>query len=184
MKTKQLLTVLLLFISFASASQKRYGMYTNDVFKVTVIEPGLSYEFGLGKNTTLFLRGGMTATLATDYNDNITGVLFRPFLPASHRTYYNFRKRELIEKNISNNTGNYFAFLLMAATKPINEGKDYHRSQNNNIINAGFVWGMQRNYASRFSLNLNIGLGYRKMGYEEGIMPIGELNIGFWLNRR
>src|SRR5690606_10719167 len=102
----------------------------------------------------------------------------------SFRNYFNFHKRELMEKNIRRNSGNYFALLTMVASKPLNQDKDYDENLNNRMVNVGIVWGMQRNYSSRFSLDLNIGAGYAKMGHSSGISPIGEINLGLWLGKR
>jgi hypothetical protein len=154
------------------------------VAKVTILEPGIAYEFPIGKKSTLFLRSGLTASLATDYYDEITGVLFRVFGSASGRVYYNFEKRNMMEKNTARNSANYFALLFLAATSPLNKGTDYDQELNNSLINTGIVWGMQRNYNSRVSLDLNIGIGYASAGDNSGVSPIGELNIGIWLGKK
>src|SRR5690606_37975213 len=113
-------------------------------------------------------RIGFTPTIATDYNNELTGLLIRPFVSLSFRNYFNFHKRELMEKNIRRNSGNYFALLTMVASKPLNQDKDYDENLNNRMVNVGIVWGMQRNFSSRFSLDLNIGAGYAKMGHSSG----------------
>ena len=69
-------------------------------------------------------------------------------------------------------------------SQPLNKGGDYNSQLNNGLLNTGVVWGFQRNYPSHFSLDLNIGLGYVKAGTVNGISPIGELNIGFWLGKK
>ena len=173
------------FLSLESISQEQESeQKTVSVTKITIIEPGLSHEFPAGRSQTLFIRGGLTATLATDYYDQINGVLFRLFGSTSYRVYYNFEKRKLQEKNIAKNSANYFALLVLVGSQPLNKGGEYDPELNNGLLNTGIVWGFQRNYPSHFSLDLNIGLGYVKAGTVNGISPIGELNIGFWLGKK
>jgi len=166
------------------AQENETEQKTVDVTKITIMEPGIAHEFAIGKSQTFFLRGGLTATLATDYYDEISGVLLRLFGSASYRVYYNFAKRNLQEKNTANNSANYFGLLVLAGTQPLNKGTDYDTRLNNGLLNTGIVWGFQRNYPKHFSLDLNIGLGYVKAGTLDGFSPIGELNIGFWLGRK
>lgn len=161
------------------AEQKTVG-----VTKITIIEPGIAHEFPAGKSQTFFLRGGLTVSLATDYYDEIAGVLFRLFGSASYRVYYNFAKRNLEGKNTANNSANYIAFLVLVGSQPLNKDTDYDLRLNNGILNTGVVWGIQRNYRKHFSLDLNLGLGYVKAGSLDGFSPIGEFNIGFWLGKK
>jgi hypothetical protein len=166
------------------AQQDEDEVRTVSVTKITVLEPGIAYELPVGGKSSLFFRTGLTATLATDYYDEITGVLFRVFGAASGRVYYNFEKRNLQERNIKNNSANYFALLVLVATQPLNKGNDYDTDLNKSILNTGIVWGMQRNYPSRFSLDLNLGLGYVKAGNISSFSPVGEFNIGFRLGKK
>jgi hypothetical protein len=173
-----------LFLTSMAFAQYKDRPVTEGVTKITFLEPGIAHEFPLGTSTTFFLRGGMTASLALDdyYYDDIK-VLFRLFAASSFRAYYNFRKRELLEKNTAKNSANYVALLAILASPPLNKGNDYDPTYNNTLLNTGVVWGMQRNYPSGFSLDLNIGLGYVKSGSDMLISPVGELNIGWWLGK-
>ena len=175
-----------MFFSTLKAFTQEKEQNTTNVSKATIIEPGFAHEFPAGRNQTFFARAGITATF--DNNDPYGGsslgkILFRGFVSGSFRVYYNFEKRKLKEKNTDRNSANYFALLTIVATKPFNKPK-YDMRLDNPILNAGIVWGLQRNFPSRFSLDLNIGLGYGKVGSETGIIPIGEFNIGFWLGEK
>ena len=173
---------LLLLHPFLFAQKENGEKWVVNVTKVTFIEPGLAHEFPLGRSSTFFIRGGMTVSLAADeFNEEIAGVLFRPFAAGSARVYYNFAKREAKEKNIERNSANYIALLGIVAGKPVNQGTDYDPNLNNSMLNAGIVWGMQRNYPSGFSLDLNIGIGYAKIGHTSGLSAVGEFNIGWCL---
>jgi len=169
-------------ITFSQDSEDR--PVTEGVTKITFIEPGIAHEFPLGPSTTFFLRGGMTASLALSYYNEIARILFRPFVSSSFRVYYNFRKRALMEKNTARNSANYVALLALFATSPLNKGNDYDPVYNKTLVNTGFVWGMQRNYPSGFSLDLNIGIGYLRSGSDLLIGGVGELNIGWWLGKK
>jgi hypothetical protein len=185
-----LVLALLLTISAGVVAQNKFQQ-TQKVFKLTFLEPGVGMEFPLGKSTTLLTRVGLTATLAeridiNDFSEHFT-FLFRGFFSASGRYYYNFEKRKLMGKNNERNSANYMALLFLAATKPVNKNNAYaYESRYHNVlINTGFVWGLQRNYPSHFSLDLNIGLGYTQAGHSwRQFSPIGEFNIGFWLGRK
>jgi hypothetical protein len=52
----------------------------------------------------------------------------------------------------------------------------------------GIAWGISRNYKKRFSLDLSIGPGYyytkRTTVSEGGITLVGQISLGFWLNKR
>ena len=184
MKMIFILLVFLFLTNLAFAQGDGDRPVTEGVTKITFIEPGIAHEFPLGTSTTFFLRGGMTASLALDYYDEIAEVLFRGFVSSSFRVYYNFRKRGMLEKNTAKNSANYVAVLGILASSPINKGDDYDPVYNETLFNTGVVWGMQRNYPSGFSLDLNIGLGYVKRGSEFLISPLGELNIGWWLGKK
>ena len=184
MKMIFILLFFLILTNLAFAQYKEQDpQVTEGVTKITFIEPGIAHEFPLGKSTTFFLRGGMTASLALDYYDEISSVLFRLFAASSFRLYYNFKKRGLLEKNTAKNSANYVALLGILASPPLNKGTDYDPDYNETLVNTGVVWGMQRNYPSGFSLDLNIGLGYVKRGSQFLFSPLGELNIGWWLGK-
>lgn len=185
--TTILCMLLLLYCTQANAqyrNKKASEQFTTDVTKITFIEPGIGHEFAVGRNTSFFLRGGMTATPARDYDGEVTGLLYRPFLSTSYRAYYNAAKRMEMEKNTERNSANYIALLFLGYSSPLNPGHDYDHSYNNVMINTGVVWGMQRNYPSGFSLDLNLGLGYQKVGDISGLNLIGEFNIGWCLGKK
>lgn len=157
----------------------------NSVTKITFLEPGLAQEIAIGNSTTIMLRAGLTATLAVDeYDDEITGLLPRIFGSSSLRTYYNFKKRNEQEKNTTNNSANYVGLLALYSTKPLTKRTDYDLDLNNPILNLGIVWGMQRNYPSGFSLDLNIGPGYARAGNViSNFAVVGEFTLGWRLGK-
>jgi len=178
------ITFLLTFIAgnFVFAQNPKEA-FTVNVTKVTFIEPGIAHELPLGRTSSFFMRGGLTATLAENFYGG-NSFLVRPFVSSSLRAYYNSEKRKLKELNIANNSANYFALLLIVATSPINKTEDYDPGHNEALFNSGLVWGMQRNYPSGFSLDLNIGAGYLKGGTSKGFGPVAELNIGWVIGKK
>ena len=65
------------------------------------------------------------------------------------------------------------------------------------LIKFGGLWGLQRNYSNRFSLDFNVGVGYlftkeKEINNLGNIISknisqstlLGHLNLGFWLNKR
>jgi len=164
---------------------KQNEQFTVDVTKVTFIEPGIGHEFALGRNTSVLARVGLTATLASNsYSEEYAGFLTRGLFSGSARAYYNAAKRADMGKNIAHNSANYIAILMMVATEPLNKWSNYDPNLNSSMLNAGVVWGLQRNYPFGLSLDLNIGLGYVKVGYESGITAIGEFTIGWWFGKK
>ena len=95
------------------------------------------------------------------------------------------------------NSMNYLAFVseFMASKAAIAD--DYVNEDSRRLVSKfGIAWGLQRNYAGRFSLDLNLGLGYliskgttinsngRLVKNISMPTAMGQLNLGIWLNRR
>lgn len=103
-----------------------------------------------------------------------------------------------MEKRTEMNSMNYIAFISEVIFSKMGLSDDYFDEENRRpITRLGVGWGLQRNYRQRFSLDLNLGLGYMfgkgttydyyNQAKEKTVsMPtmMGQINIGFWLNRR
>lgn len=174
--------LLLLFPIFVFAQNQQD---VKKVFTLSFLEPGAGVELPFANEATVKLRAAITATPGLNSFENDIKFFPRPFGSISVRYYYNFDKRMSQGKNTNLNSANYVAFLGMYA------GETFRKDQNletfnitPNLINAGFVWGIQRNYRNRFSLDLNVGLGFvgEKSDMTYGV--IGEFTLGFWLNAR
>ncbi len=96
------------------------------------------------------------------------------------------------------NSLNYLASILEITFSKESISSSYYTEKDRRIIYAfGVAWGFQRNYAKRFSLDINFGPGYlytrvttmndtgqlitRNVGQ---FIPVGQINLGFWLNKR
>ncbi|MBS4066614.1 MAG: hypothetical protein KGZ74_18780, partial [Chitinophagaceae bacterium] len=150
--------------------------------------------FPVGYKSTIKARAAITATIATEeYGENKVRLFPRPLIGMSYRKYYNFERREDNRLNTKRNSANYIGVIFLYATKPFNFNKKSELIGNNQysyyditrtLLNTGVVWGIQRNYNSRFSLDLNLGAGYVESGNVQGLSFIGEFTLGFWLNKR
>lgn len=176
------------------------GDVTN-VSRLTILSPGLSYEHRIGKLQTLKVSAFMAASFGYSYSSSLGSEAYLyldPAISLEYRYYYNFRQRSEKGKRTEMNSLNYIGPVSeVIFTNAAIVENSYEESKNRAVGIVGGVWGFQRNYAKRFSLDLNLGLGYqfgRITEYQEGgiitshmggtITPIGELSLGIWLNKR
>ena len=105
--------------------------------------------------------------------------------PAAHlqyRYYYNYAKRTAKKLRTELNSLNYIApSFSVSNLRPVKGGN------RNWITQTGVLWGIQRNYASRFSLDLSLGLAYLSgasgVSNNNKINPAGNFSLGFWLKK-
>ena len=127
------------------------------------------------------------------------GVYFDPALTAQYRYYYNAVKRAAKEKRTELNNLNYVGGVLQTVFSDAVIADGDVKQKNRRPINSiGVVWGIQRNGTKRFSLDLNLGIGYlfaKGTRYNEiagatysspvsQLTVPGQLNLGFWLNKK
>src|SRR4029079_9599010 len=93
---------------------------------------------------------------------------------------------------------NYIALITEFIASKIPLSADYfEESSLPAVTRFGAAWGFQRNLAERFSIDLNLGLGYltargtRYNGSGQLVKRtitapslIGQLNLGFWINKK
>lgn len=144
-----------------------------------LLMPGVDFELGLFKNQTI--SGGLGLGLAT-YNE---GYLFGGAVNTRYRYYYNFKRRIRMDKEISGNSGNYFAaaqaiyFSQLRVLTNIDGPKDF------NIGFYGLVYGLQRTTEKGFRINAEIGAGYyRGDGVPSGVGPMFSFNFGWVPTKR
>jgi hypothetical protein len=199
MNHKLIWSVLLLFATVAAFSQQDETDVTN-VTKVTIINPGLSYEARIGKFQTLYMQGFMSMSGYFSYSDALgteSAFYFDPAADIQYRYYYNGRKRFEMEKRTEMNSMNYVTVMSEFIFSKMRLTTDYiDESKRRAISRFGVGWGFQRNYAQHFSLDLNLGFGYllsKGTSYNwNGQLTtktistptfMGQFNIGFWLNK-
>ena len=196
-----LLSLFLLIASCVSAQKENQSDVTN-VAKVTIINPGFSFEQRIGKHQTLYGQAFMNTAFSFNYSSTFGGstkVYFDPAVTLQYRYYYNINRRLNAEKRIDMNSLNYVGAVWETVFSKQNIGqRNYDELKARPINKVGVVWGFQRNYKSRFSLDVNVGPGYlfakQTTSYiysnptvKETIgQPtiLGQVNIGIWLNKR
>jgi hypothetical protein len=199
MNIKSVLLLLILFASVNCFSQNKIEIHTANVAKVTFLNPGVSYERSIARLQTLYAQVFMNTAATFSYSGalgNNTKFYFDPALTIQYRYYYNGKRRFERDKRIDMNSMNYVTavFETVFSQRPFVTGFE---ENNYRLINSfGLAWGLQRNYKKRFSLDLNLGLGvlfakstvkiYPQTVYKRysQLAPMGQLNIGYWLNKR
>ena len=201
MKSILTLSLILILPTLCLYSQEENAKNVSDVTKLTFFSPGLSYEKAIGKNQTLYGHAFLATSLSLGYSSSmgfLSEIHFDPALGIQYRHYYNARKRSNKGKFIDRNSMNYLALgsETIFSTLPVS---DSHLDETSRRAIQVFsaLWGFQRNYQKRFSLDLNLGLGYlltrasipelngsisRKNHGQ--FTTAGQIHLGFWLNRR
>lgn len=197
MKIKTLCVLLCLapFLSFAQD-----GNITTDVTKLTFFNPGASFEKSIGNKSTLHGHLFFNTSVSYSYSDAFGGdfnASFDPALLVQYRYYYNYNQRQQKEKRTEMNSMNYISPTFQTVFTKNAVASDHIVEFKSRPVNvAGVVWGMQRNYAKRFSLDLNLGLGYlfttttlqgapQPQKESVGMVTMmGQFNLGFWLNKQ
>ena len=172
-----------------------------NVTKLTILNPGLSYEARIGKFQTVYAHEFMSISGYFSYSTALgtqSKVYFDPATDLQYRFYYNGRKRFKTEKRTEMNSMNNVAIMSEFILTKMRLSDNYTEESSRRVISKfGVGWGFQRNYAQHFSLDINLGLGYliskgtqyvsSGQAVKKNIsMPttMGQLNIGFWLNRK
>lgn len=187
MKFRILFSAALLFIlHFAKAQENKL---TQNVLTATILEPGISYEASLGSKFTAKFRAGINAYLqtSTDLSNNTQIKLTPyPFIGAGARYYYGFTERTRKGKNTLRNSANYIGLSMLYGIarekSDLNSGATI--TSTTQIYNAGVVWGLQRNYKNRFSLDFNIGPNLANLLVFGSPGITSEFTIGIWLGKK
>lgn len=191
-----------LMFYFGGFSQKNMSGDVTNIARVTILNPGISYEMRIAKLQTLYFQGFINTSAAYKITSSLNEVLafyFDPALTAQYRFYYNLKKREEKKLRTGMNNLNYAGavfetFYSKVPTRPNYGIEPAKRS----IFKIGAVWGMQRNYSKRLSLDLNLGAGFfftrnTYLDYYSNpirtvnvslITVMGQLNMGFRLNKK
>jgi hypothetical protein len=170
-----------------------------NVTKITFFNPGISFEKRIKTFQSLYVQIFMNTSFSIGYSEalgNTSSLYFDPAATLQYRYYYNSAAREAKGKRIEMNSINYVSFIL--ETTLITERillVDYTKKEHYPLIKFGAGWGFQRNYKKRFSIDLNFGVGslFAKTTTNgtgqlaikniRKFTTLGQLNLGFWLNR-
>ena len=201
MRIKKITFLFLLIISINSFAQEKMQTDIVNITKVTFLDIGISYEKKVAKFQSILGQAFMNTSISIGYSSslgNTSSIKFDPALSLQYRYYYNYDRRQKKGKRTEMNSLNYLSptFVTILTKKRISTS---HYIENNRrpINTVGVVWGIQRNYNKRFSVDFNLGLGYLFTTVSlpdntgqtikeniERFSTLGQLNLGFWLNRR
>ena len=183
--------IVLFFVctSFMSTAQKTN--YTQPVLTTTFLSPGLTYEHPVANKLTIKGKAAFTfgwsfsASSSLGQNYSLAPT---PLIAGQFCYYYNFAQREGKEKNINHNSANYISFLAKYgyswATYYYGDLGNYSIKQASHLPDFGIVWGIQRNYKNRFSIDCSVGPSlYAPLAHSEFSL-IADVSLGIWLGKK
>lgn len=150
-----------LITATSSFAQETPDVTTVSVF--TILNPGFSHERKIGKDQSLYGQIFTNTSVFLGYSSsslgNMSSISFDPAISAQYRYYYNAERRLAKGKRTALNSMNYLSLVYEATfTDDRISVSDYEEENVRAIHQFGICWGIQRNYASRFSLNLHLGV--------------------------
>ena len=191
----------LLLSSISKTTMAQEAMPVINIFKVGVLDPGLSFEKSAGKKQTLFMHAHLSPYFSFLYSSNLgttTDFRLEPSLTLQYRHYYNGGHRARKGKFTERNSMNYLTPVYnVVFSKRRLSSSHYEETSLRPIHTLAFSWGLQRNYNNRFSLDFSFGPGWQftrssmpdnggnsiKSGYSSFTI-LSQVSIGFWLNSR
>jgi len=151
------------------------------LFKINALLPGVSYEMGVGKNTTLNSEALIGFALNGGSNRDTEFGIF-PGMGVEFRYYNNMERRLQKGKVITGNSGNYFGFLnQFQLGTPLIGDLEY---SSNYFYNAAAVYGIQRTRPKGFYWSLSFGPGIFVDEYDFGAGLLIDARIGWVLGKR
>lgn len=196
-----LITVSLLFLAgtHKSYAQDNYSAI-QDLVKVHFLRPGISVEKSTTRNQSLLISAYLDPGMMLSFSDAMgwnSKFWISPSLGTQYRFYYNQDKRFEKGKRTDLNNLNYLAPLFETQfTRRNLRSDDLEHDKVRPVSTAGIVWGMQRNYNSRISLDIQAGPGFRfAKAIEPGVFGIQQINyakpvliarvgLGIWLGKK
>jgi hypothetical protein len=199
MQYRSILFILFSLATFCTNAQLKQNAALTDLAKINLFNPGVSFEKRINSNQTLYLNTFYNPSLSLINNGFLSNTLkfeFEPSASIQYRFYYNIPVRA--DKMNMRNSYNY-----VCPTFETSFSKKYVLLFNSeelkriSIYKIGALWGIQRNYNNRFSLDCNLGVGY--ISYKTTsevipnaitvtqvgiIRPMGHLNFGFYLGKK
>jgi hypothetical protein len=199
---KLLFFALFLPLGFCHAQSHTPADVTH-ITKLTFFNPGISYEARVGRLQSVYVQAFMNTTAYYTWSSNFGSqgdIYFDPAATAQYRYYYNAVNREAKGKRTAMNSLNYVGGVVETIfSRAVMDEFNLPEADRRPVTTLGVVWGLQRNGLRRFSLDLNLGIGYLftkgtvyKGGYSyepqsvnvSRFTTLGQLNLGFWLNKK
>jgi hypothetical protein len=165
--------------------------YTSPVLTATFLSPGITYEQPLANKFTLKGKAafviGWSFSVSSSLGQNYS-IAPTPSIAGQARYYYNFAQRERKEKNIAHNSANYISFLARYGYSGITyyygDLGNFSIKQALHMANFGIVWGLQRNYKNRFSLDCSVGPSLYAPLVNNEFDLIADISLGIWLGKK
>lgn len=194
---KPIITILSFFFLFQANAQEK--KYTQNVLTATILSPGVSYELAAANKLTIKGKAAFVVNGSYSYSSSLgASSSLSPAASVSGqiRYYYNFALREQKEKNIAHNSANYISFLAKYAYSGITYRygdsfsesyggpRNYSVKRASHMPNLGIVWGIQRNYKNRFSIDCSVGPSLYTPFADNEFTLIGDVSIGLWLGKK
>ena len=171
---KIIVCLFVLLVSQISYSQIENKVSKN-LFKLNILTPGLTYEYGISDKTTLNVDVNLSIDAAVS-NGQIK-LLTSPFVRTQYRYYYNLDSRISKSKSVLGNSSGFIAPSISYYAKPI--GDDLHVSGFDGLTLGG-VWGFQKTYKFNLNIGANAGLGYNfSSNVNSTILPILNFTIAW-----
>ena len=199
LKHKNILFIFFTLFTFFANAQKKQNAALANIAKVNLFNPGVSFEKKINSNQTLYINAFYNPSIVLTNNgflSNTAKLIFEPSASIQYRFYYNIPVRA----NKMNMLNSYNYVCPVFETNFSKRNVLLFNAVNNAyapINKIGALWGMQRNYSSRFSLDFNIGLAYlsykttnefvpgiRSITQMSTIRPMGHLNLGFYIGKK
>ena len=200
MQVRYLLFLFFMAFSTSCFAQEKTQSELVNVTKINFLNPGISYEKPVGKFQSLVGQAYLSTSFSLSGSSSGTqsSISFDPALSLQYRFYYNYERRQKKGKRTEMNSLNYFSPTIQTIFSKQRISSSHFMEINRRACNTvGVVWGFQRNYRKRFSLDLNLGLGYlfttARVQDNTGqivrenvgeFTTLGQLTLGFWLNKR
>ena len=184
-------------------SKKRQPSSVIDMAKITLLFPGVSYEKAIAKYQTLqgyalynlytysYSQGSRAGINSTTY--------FDPTFMLSYRFYCNYDRRQKLGRTTERNNMNYLGPFAQVFFSKIPIGSyAYENTRRRPVFIYGALYGMQRNYSSHFSLDINFGLGVISgnsrnydpytgnitTGNQTQVTIPGQVTLSFWFGKK
>lgn len=175
---RRILTSFLFVIPFIASAQytPAEASVESQIFKLSLISPGVEYELGLSSYTSVNAFAGVTPALAYNENDGFMYFL-NPSIELQYRYYYNLRNRALKNKRTDYNSADFLAVHLQGTGNTLLSNSDisYQRS-----VGAGLVWGLQRTFKNGIYLCGYVGPGLAMdTASDVGFRLLGGVRIGY-----
>lgn len=176
---------MLLCALFVSAFFSVYAQSDKNVekgfFKVNALVPGVSYELGVGKNSSFNFDALLIPGGGSRYDEDVQFGLF-PGLQAEFRYFTNFDRRIAKGKNISGNSGNYVGAVNQFYLGDPILGNYVMGSSFYNVV--GLTYGIQRTRPKGFYWNASFGPGIAIDDFDPDPILFVDLKLGWVIGKK